>query len=357
MKTICFTGGGSSGHVTPNLAIINALSEDKLQLIYIGSKAGIEKNLVTNENIPYYPIQSGKLRRYFSWQNFIDPLKILAGICQSFKILRKKQVDLVFSKGGFVSFPVVFAAYLKKIPVICHESDLVPGLANKLSFPFCEKICVTFAQSANNISYKNKTMITGAPVRKALFKGDKNSIIKKYNLDKTKKTLLITGGGAGSKVINDTVQMILEDLIEHYNIIHITGKDKLNKNFETIPGYIQVEYLQEQMSDAMNLADIVISRAGSNTLYELILLKKNHILIPLSKKASRGDQIDNARYFEKAGLSTVIEEEKLSKETLLEAIKSVETHFSEQQQRLQTYECPNGTDKIVALIHQLLEHK
>lgn len=349
MKKICFTGGGSSGHVTPNLAIIEALPKE-VSVFYIGSYKGIEKELVQKNNIAYYAISSGKLRRYFSWENFIDPFKILKGIIQAYFKLKKLKPNIVFSKGGFVTFPVALAAKLNKIPVICHESDFIPGLANKLVFPLAETICLTFEASKRHIKYKDKLEITGAPIRSAFLRGDKERALKTYNFDRSKKTLLVTGGGLGSVIINDTIWQCLDELLQQFNVIHLTGRGKSNKEMMGKENYAQLDYLNEPLFDAMALADLVISRAGSNSLYELLLLKKQHILIPLSKKASRGDQIDNAHYFEEKGLSFVLHEEDLSKQNLMSLIKETMKNSENYQNRLNEYHCPNGTEKIVSIL-------
>lgn len=354
MKMIGFTGGGSSGHVTPNLAIIKQLRREDIEIFYIGTYTGIEKELVKKENIPYFPISSGKLRRYFSWENFIDPFKILKGLVQAYFILRKQKPKVIFSKGGFVTFPVAVAAKLNKIPVVVHESDFIPGLANKLVFPFAEKICVTFEETKKNIKYKSKIVVTGAPIREEFFQGNEKNALKLFSLDNAKKTILIIGGGLGSAVINQTIYACLPELLKNYNVIHLTGKGKINSEIPSQKNYIQTEYLHHELFDAMALADMVISRAGSNALYELILLKKKHILIPLSKKASRGDQIDNAEYFSKKGLSYVLPEEQLNREMLLQMINKIFTNAHEYEKRISNFDCPNGIKTIAAILKSYL---
>lgn len=357
MKKIGFTGGGSSGHVTPNIAIIDDLLSKQIDIFYIGSYKGIEKELIEKKNIPYYPISSGKLRRYFSWENFIDPFKIFKGICQTYFILKKLKPNVIFSKGGFVTFPVAVAAKLNNIPVVCHESDFVPGLANKLVFPLVDKICLTFDATKNNIHYKEKIIVTGSPIRKDFFYGNKENFREKYHLSSDKKTILAMGGGLGSEIINQVIYNCLDELLKRFNIIHITGKQKLNSSYLNTKNYVQKEYINEEMFDAMALADLVISRAGSNTLYELILLKKKHILIPLSKKASRGDQIDNAQYFEEKKLSYVIQEEKLNAKNLLTVIENIFFEEEAYQDRLNKNICPNGTNIIVSVLMNYLKNE
>lgn len=354
MNMIGFTGGGSSGHVTPNLAIIKQLQHENVPIFYIGTYTGIEKELIQKANIPYFPISSGKLRRYFSWENFIDPFKILKGLVQAYFILRKQKPKVIFSKGGFVTFPVAVAAKLNRIPVVVHESDFIPGLANKLVFPFAEKICVTFEETKNNIKYKSKIAVTGAPIREEFFQGNKENALKLFSLDNTRKTILIIGGGLGSAIINQTIYVCLPELLKNYNVIHLTGKGKINPEIPSQKNYVQTEYLHNELFDAMALADLVISRAGSNALYELILLKKKHILIPLSQKASRGDQIDNANYFAKKGLSYVIAEEQLNRESLLKMLNTVFANAYDYEQRINNFHCQNGTESIAAILKSYL---
>lgn len=350
MKKICFTGGGSSGHVTPNLAIIELVKDQNTEVFYIGSYDGIERSIVEKTNTPYYPISSGKLRRYFSWQNFIDPFKILLGVMQAFFILKKLKPKVVFSKGGFVTFPVAMAAKLNNIPLLVHESDFVPGLANKLAFPFAKTICLTFDATKKYIKNKAKIKITGAPLRQAVFEADREKAIKQFALDRSRATILVTGGGQGSLIINHVIYESLDKLLEKFNVIHLTGVGKLNNAIANKQNYIQVEYMHEALFDAMALADLVISRSGSNALYEIISLKKKNILIPLSKKASRGDQIDNANYFSQKGLSYVIQEEQLSSETLLKTIHEVFNHQENYEKKLSDYKCKNGVQEIVSLL-------
>ncbi|GIW21290.1 MAG: UDP-N-acetylglucosamine--N-acetylmuramyl-(pentapeptide) pyrophosphoryl-undecaprenol N-acetylglucosamine transferase [Candidatus Sericytochromatia bacterium] len=317
MKKIIFTGGGTAGHVIPNISIINELDRNKFQIFYIGSKKGIEKELILKENITYFEIFSGKLRRYFSIENFIDIFKVLLGIIQSFFIIRKIKPNLIFSKGGFVSVPVVISGFLNKIPIISHESDITPGLATKISSYFSTKILTSFPETINYLP-KYKTEYVGNPIRKELLQDNiDNSFI---NFKENKPILLIFGGSLGSQFINKEIRKILDNLIKNFNIIHICGKGNIDKNLENIEGYKQFEYLEKEMFNALKISDIVISRAGANSIFEILALKKPNILIPLSKKASRGDQILNAKSFEKSGFSIVIEEEELNSELLLNKI-------------------------------------
>ncbi|MEE9451418.1 MAG: undecaprenyldiphospho-muramoylpentapeptide beta-N-acetylglucosaminyltransferase [Gammaproteobacteria bacterium] len=352
-KCIVFTGGGSAGHVTPNIAVINKCLHEGWQVAYIGSAQGIEKQIVSNHTIPFYSIASGKLRRYFSWQNFIDPFKILFATGQSFFLLRKIKPRLIFSKGGFVSVPVVVAAWLRRIPVIAHESDLTPGLANRLSLPFVSKICITYPKSKKFFKKQDKVIVTGAPLREELFHGcaARGRSYCQFNTDKD--VLLISGGGLGSALINQTVRAALPQLVEKFNIIHLCGQGKMDHSYDNLSGYQQFDYVNDELPDLLAAANIVISRSGSNSVYELLALKKPHIFIPLSTKASRGDQIDNAKFGANEGLSTVINEEALDANTLLRAIDAVQANISEIQIKLENFSITSGTQAIYQVISDL----
>ncbi len=321
-KKIIMTGGGTAGHVTPNIALVPKLKELGYEIQYIGTEHGIERKLIEAEKIKYHSISSGKLRRYFDVKNFTDPFKVIKGVFEAKSIIKKEKPAIVFSKGGFVSVPVVLGAYFNKIPIIIHESDITPGLANKISMPYATKICVTFEEAMDHVN-KKKAVLTGSPIRSELFKGSKTKAKEFCKFKDDKPVILVTGGSLGSRIINECVREALQDLLKTFNVIHLCGKGNLDKSFNVVEGYAQFDYIKEQLSDLMQLADIVVSRAGSNTIFELLALKKPNILIPLSAKASRGDQILNAQSFNKSGYSKVIEEENLNALTLLEAIDEV----------------------------------
>jgi UDP-N-acetylglucosamine--N-acetylmuramyl-(pentapeptide) pyrophosphoryl-undecaprenol N-acetylglucosamine transferase len=349
-KTILFTGGGSAGHVTPNLALIKKFLTEGWQVVYVGSINGIEKEIIAKTAVPYYGILSGKLRRYFSWQNFIDPFKVIAGFFQAFFLCRQLKPAVVFSKGGFVAFPVVFAAWLNRIPVVAHESDLTPGLANRLSFPFAKVICLTFPESKKYFKNQKKWVVTGTPLREELFLGDANKGRALCRFSAAKKIILVYGGGLGANAINKAVRDLLPKLLVDYQVVHLCGKGKLDSHFDNLSGYIQFEYLHDELPDVMACADLVISRAGANSLYELLALQKLHILIPLSTAGSRGDQIDNAKYFASLGLSQVIFEEELTPEKLLEKIHWLADHQAVVAQALQQFKLPNSVQLIKELL-------
>lgn len=349
LKKIILTGGGSAGHVTPNLALVPKLKQLGYDIEYIGTRNGIEKKIIKSANIKYFSISSGKLRRYFDIKNFTDPLKVLKGVFQAFFIMKKEKPNIVFSKGGFVSVPVVIAAHLSKIPVVAHESDITPGLANRLSAPYCTKICVTFPESLNKIKDK-KGILTGTPIRKEILDGSKIIGRRICNFKEDKPILLIVGGSLGSKFINDIVRESLNVLLKAYNIVHICGKGNLDKTLENRKGYIQFEYVNEEMPHLMNAADIVISRAGANAIFELLALKKPNLLIPLSRKSSRGDQILNAASFEKSGYSMVLGEESLNSKLLVEKVDELYKNRNNYINNMKVSNIGNGVDRIVNII-------
>lgn len=352
MKKIVLTGGGTAGHVTPNIALLPKLKEAGYEIYYIGSYEGIERKLIESYEIPYYGISSGKLRRYFDWKNFSDPFKVLKGYGQAISILKKLKPDVVFSKGGFVSVPVVMAAKHCKIPAIIHESDMTPGLANKLAIPSATKVCCNFPETLQYLP-EGKAVLTGSPIRSELLKGDKVHALNFIgNFTAQKPTLMVIGGSIGSVVINDTVRKALPELLKEYQVVHLCGKGNLAPELDGTQGYVQYEYIKEELNDLFALADIVISRAGANAICELLALHKPNILIPLSAAASRGDQILNARSFEKQGFSYVLEEEKLTEETLLEAIRQVEEKKNSYRKAMEASSRIDSVTKVFELIEE-----
>lgn len=325
MKRIVLTGGGTAGHVTPNIALLPGLKETGYEIYYIGSYNGMEKNLIENQHIPYYGISSGKLRRYVDLKNLTDPIHVIKGFNQAVQLLRKLRPDVVFSKGGFVSVPVVLAAKLLKIPAIIHESDITPGLANKIAIPAAYKVCCNFPETVQYLPAE-KAVLTGSPIRSELRTGDKLKAASLCNFSTTKPVILVVGGSSGSKFINDAVRNLLDDLLKDYQIIHLCGKGNLDEQLSHRPGYAQFEYANQELRDMFALAALVVSRAGANSICELLALHKPNILIPLSAAVSRGDQILNARSFQKQGFSYVIEEESLNEDTLKKAISEVFLH-------------------------------
>ncbi|MBU3126705.1 undecaprenyldiphospho-muramoylpentapeptide beta-N-acetylglucosaminyltransferase [Clostridium tagluense] len=348
---IIMTGGGSAGHVTPNLALVPKLKMLGYEIEYIGTKEGIERKIIEGENIKYYPISSGKLRRYFDMKNFTDPLKVIKGLFEAKKIMKIEKPDIVFSKGGFVSVPVVLAAYLCKIPVIAHECDITPGLANRLAAPYCTKVCVTFPEALNEIK-NGKGVVTGNPIRRELFLGSKIKAKEICGFKNEKPILLIIGGSLGSKVINEAIRSKLEKLILKYSIIHICGENNLDKSLQNKNGYVQFEYVKDELPHLLAAADLVVSRAGANAIFELLALRKPNLLIPLSAKASRGDQILNARSFEKSGYSMVLQDEELTPECLQMKIDELYNDSEKYIAIMNDSNTENSIDLIVNLIEK-----
>ena len=322
MKRIILTGGGTAGHVTPNIALLPRLKELNYDIHYIGSYNGIEKELIEQFGIPYHGISSGKLRRYFSVQNFTDPFRVLKGLGEAKKLVKVLDPDVIFSKGGFVSVPVVLAGKSRHVPTIIHESDMTPGLANKISMPSAVKICCNFPETMKHLP-DGKAVLTGSPIRQELLSGDKYKALEFLHFTSDKPVIMVVGGSLGSVAVNDAVRSVLPELLQSFQVVHLCGKGKIDESLKDLKGYAQFEYIKDELRDLFALADIVISRAGANAICELLALRKPNLLIPLSARASRGDQILNARSFERQGFSLVIEEEQLTKEALLNAVHNL----------------------------------
>ncbi|MDB5083444.1 MAG: undecaprenyldiphospho-muramoylpentapeptide beta-N-acetylglucosaminyltransferase [Bacilli bacterium] len=352
MKTIVFTGGGSAGHVTPNLAIIPALKDDGWNVLYIGSITGIEKQLIAQTDVSYHAISSGKLRRYLDWQNVKDPFHIIKGLAQAYLLLRKIKPHVVFSKGGFVSVPVVIASWLNRIPVVIHESDMTPGLANRLCVPFTRKICVTFAEAAAHLP-QNKVEHTGTPIRKEIFEGTKEKGLTFCGFNHLKPVLLIMGGSLGAESINRSIRKELTDLLTRFQVVHLCGKGRVDQHYNHLKGYKQFEYLNAELPDVLAMTDLVVSRAGSNSICELLALHKPNLLIPLSLQQSRGDQLLNAKSFEKQGFSKVIYEEELMSTNLYQVLSELYADRHHYIEKMRTSRAQNSVNKIVELIYKV----
>ncbi len=320
MKKIILTGGGTSGHITPNIALLGNLKQEGYTVEYIGSKNGLEKNLVNKENITFHSINSGKLRRYFDLKNFTDIFKITSGLLSSVKIMKKSKANVVFSKGGFVSAPVVWAAWLCRVPVVIHESDITPGLSNKLSMPFARKICYAFPESKNHIR-SDKGVHTGIPIRSELKFGNKENGFDYCGFSSDLPVITIMGGSQGSKQINGVIRDSLDELTKDFQVCHICGKGNLSGKRKN--NYFEAEYINDELKDVFKITDIFIGRSGATTLFELLELSIPSLLIPLSKKVSRGDQILNANSFKKQGFSCVLDEDELDKKTFMSSIKDL----------------------------------
>lgn len=352
-KRIVLTGGGSAGHVTPNLALIPVLQAQGWTIDYIGSEHGVERAMIEAIHIPYHPIKTGKLRRYFSWQNLLDPFYVLIGVFQAFCLILRLKPQLIFSKGGFVALPVVIGGWLTRTPIVAHESDFSIGLANRLSFPFVDKICVTFEAGRHAFKNQSKVMVTGTPIRDALFAGSREKGLRRCGFKADTLCLLVMGGGQGAQAINSCIRQSLDELTPMVQVIHLCGQGKSDPTLGHRPGYFQIEYADEELPDLLAASDLVISRAGANSLYELLALAKPHILIPLPRQSSRGDQIQNARYFEKLGISQVIEEEQLTTDCLLAAIRTVYANREEILRQISVLNIQSATPNIISIFEDM----
>jgi len=350
LKTIVLTGGGTAGHVTPNLALIPNLKANGWDIQYIGSYNGIEKELVQKENIPYHPIASGKLRRYLSVENLKDPFKVIKGYFDAYTILKKLKPKVVFSKGGYVTVPVVLAASHLKIPVIIHESDMTPGLANKIAMGSAKTICVNFEETLKYVG--SKGIYTGSPIRAELFKGSKGEGNRLCGFDEVRPTLLMMGGSLGARKINEVLREALPSLLEKYNVVHICGKNNLDESLVGLNGYKQFEYVREELPHLFAMADVMLSRAGANALAEIIALNIPSLLIPLSQAASRGDQILNANAMNKKGYCEVLFEENLDKSTLIEKINNLYSNRQQFRCKMEEMTKQSGVDKVMVEIQK-----
>ena len=314
---IVLTGGGTAGHIIPHLALFDDLKKHFDKVTYIGSAESMEEKIVKEKlNIPFFSVTVTKFDRGNLLSIFKIPKLLITGIKDADKILREEKPDVIFSKGGYVSLPVVLAGRRLNIPIVSHESDLSIGLANKLMKGSCKTICTTFEKTARKIGRKG--VFTGSPVRHDIVKG-KDESLKKLGIQTNKPILLITGGSLGSKVINDCVRESLGELIKNYYILHLTGKGNFNKGFDCFRDYRQVEFTND-MPYFIGASDVVVSRAGSNTIFELALAGKPMLLIPLSKKASRGDQIQNAKYFRRKGYANMLLQEEMSPQRFVDEV-------------------------------------
>lgn len=351
MKKIILTGGGTAGHVTPNIALVPQLKEAGYQIKYIGSKGGMETELVQKAGLDYVGISSGKLRRYFSWKNFSDPFKVLKGYFQAKKIIKKYKPDIVFSKGGFVTVPVVYAAAKYHIPVIIHESDMTPGLANRLAIKKATRVCHNFPETAKYLG--EKAVHTGSPIRSELFTGNKITALDMCDFTANKPVIMVTGGSLGAEHVNQLVRLALPELLKDFQVAHLCGKGKLDESLKGTKGYAQFEYISDEMKDFFAMADVIISRAGANSICEIAALNKPNILIPLSANASRGDQILNAKSYQAQGFSEVLDEDTATKDDLIATVHKVYDNRSSYIDVMAQSTGTGGVEKIVALIKEL----
>lgn len=348
-KKIILTGGGTAGHVTPNLALLPDLRQAGYEIVYIGSEKGIEKTLLAEAGVPYHAIPTGKLRRYLSKENISDMLKVVKGIFAAKKLLKKEKPDLVFSKGGFVAVPVVLAAKSLRIPVIIHESDITPGLANKLAMPSAKVICTTFPETLQYVP-QGKGVHTGSPIRRELFEGNREKGLAACGFDGKKPVLLLMGGSLGAVKLNEALRASLSALLPSFDIIHLCGKGNLDEGLEGQAGYKQFAYVSDGLNDLFAAAELIISRAGSNSISEFLALQKPHLLIPLSARASRGDQLLNAASFEKQGFARVLQEEELTAERLQKEIRALYENREGYIAAMRQSDAKDGTAAVMAQI-------
>ncbi len=351
-KRIVLTGGGTLGHVTPHMALIPRLQADGYDIHYIGTREGMEAEKIQSiPGITYHAVKTGKLRRYFSWQNFSDPFRVLAGAVQSARLMGKLKPDVVFSKGGFVAVPVVFGAWLHRVPVLCHESDLTPGLANKLCKPFATRMVTTFPECAEALGAKAECV--GTPLRPDLFSGSRQKGLARFGFSGDKPVLLMMGGSSGAQSVNKALRDALPQLTRDFDVAHLCGRGNLDPSLEGTPGYCQVEFMDAELPDALACCDLVLSRAGSNALMELQALDKAMLLVPYPKGASRGDQILNAKSMEKRGLCRVLLQEDMTPVTLAEALRKTWADRDALKEAVRKAPPADGTERVLALIHEI----
>jgi len=351
MKTIVLTGGGTAGHVTPNMALIPRLQADGWTVHYIGGANSPEQQLISRmPGVTFHTVSVGKLRRYFDPKNFTDPFRVLRGIRQATGIIRKLKPNVVFSKGGFVSVPVVYGAKLNGVPVVIHESDMTPGLANKLCAPFAMAECCTFPEA---IQYtKGKGVHTGTPIRPELLSGSRESGLRRFGFNDSRPVLMVMGGSTGAQAINQALRLALPKLTNNFQVLHLCGKGNSNSSYNGDPGYVQYEYMNEEMADAYACADIIVSRAGANALCEILAARKPALLIPYPKSASRGDQILNAESFRARGLSHVLMQEDMTPDTLVKAIEKLYHDRGTLYQAMDAEPTGNGIDAVLEQIYK-----
>lgn len=352
MRRVVLTGGGSAGHVMPNIALLPELRKKGYDIHYIGSVSGIERQLIAEEGIPYHPIDTGKFRRYLDLRNVTDPFRVIHGLGQSLALMRRIRPDVLFAKGGFVSGPVIVAAWTNRVPTIVHESDFTLGLANRLSLPFATRVCFSFPETAESLPAR-KRVFTGTPVRDRLLRGNTQQGRRLCGFDDSRPVVLVTGGSQGSQVINAAVRASLPSLLRAFQVCHICGTGGMDDSLASTPGYRQFEFVSKELPDLFAAADIVVSRAGANTVFELLALRKPNLLIPLSRRVSRGDQILNAMSFKRQGFSEVLLEEDLSAGPLVDQAMRVYSSRKAFIQAMSMSRIGNGVDNIVKVIQEV----
>lgn len=355
MKKIVLTGGGTAGHVTPNIALLPGLKKLDYEVHYIGSYEGIESKLIADFDVPYYGISTGKFRRYLDPKNFSDPFRVIKGFTEARKILKEIQPDIVFSKGGYVAVPVVRAAASLKIPCIIHESDMTPGLANKLCVPVAEKICCNFPETMKYMP-EGKAILTGSPIREELSKGNKIAALDLCGFSANIPVIMVIGGSLGAANVNKAVRDALPELLKDFQVVHICGKDKIDNMLLTTKGYKQFEYVKSELKDIFAMADVVISRAGANAICELLALQKPNVLIPLVS-GSRGDQILNAKSFESQGYSKVLMEDDITNQLLIDTVHELYFNKRTYIESMSNSHQKDAIQTILSLIEKTVQEK
>ncbi|MDR3090761.1 MAG: undecaprenyldiphospho-muramoylpentapeptide beta-N-acetylglucosaminyltransferase [Clostridiales bacterium] len=350
---IVFTGGGTAGHVVPCIAVMELLRKEGYGVEYIGSFAGIERELVGAFGAPYHSVATGKVRRYISKDNLTDIFRVFKGVADAADILRNISPAAVFSKGGYVSVPVVIAAKLLHIPVILHESDMTLGLANRVCAPLSSAVCVTFQATLKRV--KNG-VFTGAPLRRELKYGVRSKGLALCGFDEKKPVLLVMGGSLGSARINSMLYEALSEILINFQVIHIYGKGGAPPVAEPPPGYAPFEYVGGELPHLLAAADMAVSRAGSNSVCELLFLKKPMLLIPLGKNVSRGDQILNAELFKSQGFAEVIYDELLTPKALVSGIYGVYGRLGEYLSAIEPHSGQNGVARLAEVIKNVAQN-
>lgn len=348
-KTIVFTGGGTAGHVTPNLALIERLDRNEWDIHYIGTD-GMEKGLVEPvEGVTYHEIDSGKLRRYLSLKTLTMPFHVQNGYRQAKRLIKALKPDVIFSKGGYVSVPVVAAAR-GRCPILTHESDYTPGLANRIDAKYADKVLVTFADTVQYVK-GGKGVHTGTPIRPELYKGDRERGLRFMGFDGKKPVLLVAGGSLGAESVNIAIREALPELTKTFDVAHLCGRGKVDESVSAC-GYVQYDYISEELADLFAAADVVCSRAGANAVFELLALKKPMLLLPLSGASTRGDQELNAEYFKKRGYAKVLLKDEVSAESLTRELCALYAERETYRAAMACAEGVDGTDMILDLIRK-----
>ncbi len=350
-KTIVLTGGGTAGHITPNLALIPLLQQRGYDVHYIGDRNGMERRLTEGIGVTFHGISSGKLRRYLDFKNLTDPFRVAAGVAQSFSLLRRLKPAAIFSKGGFVSVPVAFAARLAHVPLVLHESDLTPGLANRLALGSAMRVCTTFPETAGHLGAKARH--TGTPIRAALYEGDAERGMQLCGWQREGLPVLMSmGGSQGAGAINAALRSALPRLLRSFRVVHLCGKGNMDESLKATPGYAQFEYVSAELPDLLAATAMVVSRAGANSIFEFLALRKPMLLIPLPLASSRGDQIDNAKSFVGQGFARMLPQESMSADSLYDAILDTWAKAPAMRAAMEAQGAPDGTMAVLEEIEK-----